>query len=122
MGILTLGIFYFTLNILEQEIMVARTTALVTLIFFEIANAFNFRSFRKGVLNRSLFVNKYLVYASIISILATLIIVYTPVNKIFETAPIPLLNFIMAIAVSFSIVVVFDVLKKINKKNHASRS
>jgi len=48
MGLVTLGVFYFILNILKQELVVARTTALVTLIFFEIANAFNFRSFRKS--------------------------------------------------------------------------
>jgi len=112
-GLLTLGVFYFTLNVLKQDIMIARTTALVTLIFFEIANAFNFRSFRKEVLNRSPFVNKYLVYASIISIVATLAIVYTPLNKIFETVPISLFNFLIAIGVSLSIVIVFDVLKLI---------
>jgi Ca2+-transporting ATPase len=111
MGVLTLGVFYFTLNVLNQDIMVARTTALLTLICFEIANAFNFRSFRKGVLNRSPFVNKYLIGASIISILATLAIVYTPLNKIFETAPVALSNFLIAIAVSLVIIIVFDVLK-----------
>ena len=113
MGLLTLGVFYFTLNVLKQDIMVARTTALVTLIFFEIANAFNFRSFRKGVLNRSPFVNKYLVYASIISIMATLAIVYTPLNRIFETVQISLFNFLIAVGVSLSIVIVFDVLKAV---------
>ena len=111
MGLLTLGVFYFTLNVLKQDIIIARTTALLTLIFFEIANAFNFRSFRKGVLNRSPFVNKYLIYASIISVLATLAIVYTPLNNIFETAPIPLSNFLIAIGVSLSIIIVFDVWK-----------
>ncbi len=118
MGLLALGVFYFTLNILEQDIVVARTTTLVTLIFLEIANAFNFRSFRKGVLNRSPFVNKYLVYASIVSILATLAIIYTPLNKIFETAPITLFNFLTAIVISLFIIIVFDVLKVINKKKH----
>lgn len=113
MGILTLGVFYFTLSTLKQDIAVARTTALVTLIFFEIANAFNFRSFRKGVLNRSPFVNKYLAYASIVSILATLAIVYTPLNKIFETVPIALSNFLGAIVISLFIVIVFDVLKAV---------
>ena len=119
MGLLTLGVFYFTLNILKQNIMIARTTALVTLIFFEISNAFNFRSFRKGVLTRSLFVNKYLVYASIISIIATLAIIYTPLNKIFETAPIGLFNLLLAFAVSLCIIIVFDILKSI--KGHLNK-
>jgi Ca2+-transporting ATPase len=111
MGIVTLGIFYFTLNILKQDIVIARTTALLTLIFFEIANAFNFRSFRKKVFNRSPFVNMYLVYASIISIIATIFVIYSPLNKVFETAPLSLFNFLLAFAASFTIILVFDILK-----------
>ena len=115
-GALSLGVFYFTLNILNQSIAVARTTTLVTISLFAITNAFNFRSFRKGVLTRSLFVNKYLVYASIISILATLLVVYSPLNKIFETIPITLFNFLMAAVVASSIVIAFDIFKIMNKK------
>ena len=116
MGLVTLGVFYFTLNILKQELVVARTTALVTLIFFEIANAFNFRSFRKRVLNRSPFTNKYLVYASAISILATLLIIYSPLSKIFETSPIGFLNILIAVMASISIILVFDILKIMDNK------
>ena len=111
MGIVALGVFYFTLNILNQELVVARTTTLVTLIFFEIAHAFNFRSFRKRVLNRSLFVNKYLVYASLISLLATFIIIYTPLSNAFETAPISPLNFLIAFVASLTIIFLFDIMK-----------
>ncbi|MCK5450039.1 cation-transporting P-type ATPase [Candidatus Pacearchaeota archaeon] len=110
-GLIVLGVFYFSLTVLKQELITARTTALVTLIFFEIANAFNFRSFRKQVLNRSLFINKSLVYASAISILATLLIIYTPLNKVFETAPISLFNFLLAFVASLSIIFIFDILK-----------
>ena len=111
MGLVALGVFYFILNVLKQELIVARTTALVTLIFFEIANAFNFRSFRKRVLNRSPFTNKPLIYASIVSILATFLIIYSPLNKVFETAPIGLFNFLLAFVASLSIILVFDILK-----------
>lgn len=126
MGLITLGVFYFTLNILKQEIIVARTTALVTLIFFEIANAFNFRSFRKKVLNRSPFTNKYLIYASLISLLATFLIIYTPLNKVFETAPISLFNLLIALVASFIIIFVFDIMKLkkggLNNKRIKSKS
>ncbi|MFH1608272.1 MAG: cation-transporting P-type ATPase [archaeon] len=111
MGLITLGVFYFVLNILNQELVVARTTALVTLIFFEIAHAFNFRSFRKRVLNRSLFVNKYLVYASLISLLATSLIIYTPLSKVFETSPIGLINTLIAFVASLTIILAFDIMK-----------
>ncbi|MCK5321263.1 cation-transporting P-type ATPase [Candidatus Pacearchaeota archaeon] len=111
MGLVALGVFCFVLFVLKQEVVVARTTALMTLIFFEIANAFNFRSFRKKVLGRSLFTNKPLIYASIISILATLLIIYSPLNLVFETAPIGLFGFLLAFVASLSIILVFDALK-----------
>ena len=116
MAIFTLGVFYFTFSILEQSIEDARTTTLVALIMVEIAGAFNFRSFRKGVLNRSPLVNPYLVYASIISIIATFTIIYTPLNKIFETIPIPVFDWTVAIAFSLLLIIIFDILKKVNSQ------
>ncbi|MFH0700866.1 MAG: cation-transporting P-type ATPase [Candidatus Woesearchaeota archaeon] len=113
MGIVTLGTFYFTLNFLHQDVTTARTVALVTLIFFEIANAFNFRSFRTPVHKLPLFANKYLVYASAASILATLLIIYTPLNKIFETTPVAWYYFAIAALMSLTVIIVFDIWKAI---------
>lgn len=116
MAVATLGVFYYSLKILNQDLVVARTNALITLIFFEIANAFNFRSFRYGVHKLPLFANKSLVYASIASILATILIVYTPLNLVFETTPINWYYWLFAFAISMLIIIVFDVLKIINEK------
>lgn len=112
MGAVTLGVFYVSLEA-GLSLAEARTTALLTLIFFEIANAFNFRSFRKLVLNRSPLVNKHLVAASVISILATFIIIYSPINVLFETAHLGASSLLIALAASLSIVLVFDALKLI---------
>ena len=57
--------------------------------------------FRKGVLNRSPFVNPYLVVGSAISIIATIIIIYTPVNKSLKQFPIPLIDWIAALGFAF---------------------
>jgi hypothetical protein len=81
---------------------------------FEIAATFNFRSLRKGVFERSLFVNKYLVYASILSILATIIIIYTPANKIFGTTPLSFNDWLAASVIAFIMIAFFDIFKKIN--------
>jgi len=113
---LTLASFFVSFNLLKQNPDTARTTALLTLIIVEIANAFNFRSFRKGTLTRSPLVNKYLVYASIISIFATILIVYTGLNKIFETAPVGWIGWAMALASAFIIIAFLDILKIINNK------
>ncbi|MCS7134313.1 MAG: cation-transporting P-type ATPase [Candidatus Pacearchaeota archaeon] len=111
----TLLSFYISFNILKKPTEYARTTALVTLIILEIVNAFNFRSFRKKVLTRSPLVNKWLFYASIASIVATLFVVYS-LNKVFETTPIGIEGWLIALAAGFLIALFFDILKEINNK------
>lgn len=118
MGLGTLAAFAYSFFVLGESIEIARTTALVTLVLFEIAGAYNFRSFRKGVLTRSLWTNKYLLYASLLSLAATLAIIYTPINSIFEVVPISANAWIISLVPSILLVVLFDVLKKINEKKH----
>lgn len=117
MGVATLAVFHFSLNILNQDITVARTTALMTLIFFEIANAFNFRSFINPVLKSSPFTNKYLVYTAIASLTASLLIIYSPLNITFETAPIGWFSILLGALLSVSVIIIFDLLKMKNRKD-----
>ncbi len=114
--LLVLSSYFLTFNILGESLEYSRTVALFSLICLEIVSAFNFRSFRKGVLNRGLLVNPYLFYASVISLIATFLIVYSPLNKVFETVPLKLDGFIIAISVSLLLIVIFDVLKYMNNK------
>ncbi|MDZ7798667.1 MAG: cation-transporting P-type ATPase [Patescibacteria group bacterium] len=118
MALLTLISFYISFNILGYDIVYSRTVALATLISLEIASAFNFRSFRKGVFGRSLFVNPYLVYASLISLVATIIIIYTPARHIFETAPIGISGWLMPVLSFIVLWLVFDLWKLFNNRYH----
>jgi P-type Ca2+ transporter type 2C len=118
MGIFTLGVYYFEFNYLGQNVEVARTATLLTLIGLEIVGAFSFRSFRKKILNRSPFVNIWLVYAGIVSLLATVAIIYIPpLRPIFETTPIGLYGWVAAIIVAVVVAALFDVVKHLNNKN-----
>lgn len=116
MAVITLAVFTFLFNVFNQGFEQARTTALVTLILLEIANAYNFMSFRKEVIISSLWANKYLLGASILSLILTIFIIYTPLNKVFETAPIALINWLIAILASLMIFFIFNLLKRINNK------
>jgi len=116
MAIFTLLTFYVSYNIMGENVSYARTSALAALIGLEIAGAFNFRSFRKGVLNRSPFANRFLVYAVIISFITTLAIFYTPLNVAFETSPLHLNNWLVAIGVSLVLIVIFDAMKYFNQR------
>lgn len=116
MMFLTLGVFYITFNVLNQSFEYARTTALVTLILIEITNAYNFISFKESVKFGNLKSNKYLFYASIISIIATLAIIYTPAREVFGTVHINLIDWAIALVASLIMVVIFNIFKKINNK------
>ncbi|MEM4641130.1 MAG: cation-transporting P-type ATPase [Candidatus Pacearchaeota archaeon] len=111
----TLLSYYVSFNILKKPTEYARTTALLTLITLIIVNAFNFRSFRKKILTRSPFINKWLAYTSLISILATYFVIYH-LNKIFETVPIKIEGWVIAFAFGFLLALIFDILKDINNK------
>jgi len=115
-GSLALFYYAFTHGLSEIE---SRTVVLVTMVMFAIANAYNFRSFRKPVIGRSIFVNKYLFYASFAAVVVSILVVYfPPFAKVFETAPIAYYWWIYAAVVSFFIIIVFDVFKAINNREH----
>lgn len=116
MGIGVLLVFFYALYIAQVDIVSARTVALITLICCELLGAFSFRSFRKSTLTRSPFVNRSLVYASLISLLATLTILYTPLNSFFETAPLSWHWWIIALIPAVLLVLLFDFLKFLNEK------
>jgi len=118
MAIITLAVFFISFNFLHQTTEFARTTALLSLIFLEIANAYNFMSFRHKVSLESLRVNKYLFYASIISILLTLAVIYTPLNKVFGTVPIGITGWLIGILGAVIIVLIFNLLKGLNDKKN----
>ena len=118
MAFITLSVFFVSFNILHQSIDFARTTALLSLIGLEIANAYNFMSFRHKVSFESLRVNKYLFYASIASIIATIAVIYTPLNKVFGTVPVGVMGWIIGIVSAVVIILIFNLLKGLNEKNN----
>jgi P-type Ca2+ transporter type 2C len=116
MMIAALGVFItlkFAYGYTEE---VARTVVLVTMILFGIVNAYNFRSFRHYTLMSSPFTNKYMNYAAVVSIAMTLAILYTPLNGVFETTPISIDLWLVAIGLSISLVAIVDFIKLVNTK------
>ncbi len=107
----TLGVYYYFLRKTGWNIELSRTIALLTLIFFVVANSYNFRSLHTLVLKTSLFSNKFLIYSSIITLLGAYIITHAPLNKIFETTHLDSIYWITAGLLSLSIIVVSDFIK-----------
>jgi Ca2+-transporting ATPase len=115
---LSLLSFYISFNLLGQDIVVARTTALITLILLEIIHAFNFRSFRHLTLTRSPLTNHYLFWASLVSVVCSLLIIYTPLNLAFGTAPVGLYNWLVGMCFAVVFIIIFDLLKLLNRRLH----
>ena len=118
MTLLVLSSYYLVFNSMEKTPEYARTVALFSLIGLEIVAAFSFRSFRKGTLTRSPLVNPYPFYASLISLIATIAIVYTPLNRLFETVPLQLDGILIVLIISLIFIIITDILKYINRKTN----
>lgn len=117
MCVLTLSSFYVSHNVLGHSKEVAQTLALASLIIIEIGTAFSFRSFRKMAIGRSLFVNQALAIASFVSIMATLLIVYTPLSTTFETVYLKPEYWLIPICLTIVAVAIHDIIKNFNLKN-----
>ncbi|MBU0650135.1 cation-transporting P-type ATPase [Patescibacteria group bacterium] len=111
MGGFTLFANYFSFNFWGHDAHIAATTTLIALICLEIVTAFTFRSFRKLTLSRSPLVNRPLVFASLASLLATLLIVYTPFNSFFETTAVGVKSWLLVLGLCLLVTVIYDLAK-----------
>lgn len=104
---------------------IARTTTLVGFILLQVFTAFQFRSFRKGFFNESIHRNINLIYATIISIVATLFILYTPLQALFEVKPIGWLSWFVVSATTLVYMIYLDIVKLLyniaTKRVHLAR-
>ncbi len=112
-GIFTLILFWLYRG---SPLIKAQTVAFTSLVVFEIVRLQMIRS----DYNLSLFSNKYLIGAVISSLLLQVVVVYTPLNKIFKVVPLGLIDWVWILAAAFILIVIVKIIKKIkNKKNLA---
>jgi Ca2+-transporting ATPase len=96
---------------MDKGLEYARTVAFTTLVLLQLLLALNTRR-DKSIFTRELFANKYLWLALAGSVLLQMAVIYTPMNSLFATVPITLLDWIIIIAASLSVIAV-DELRKI---------
>ncbi len=84
-----------------EELARAQTTVFLTLVMFELYQAFASRSIRYPSLKVGIFKNKYLIGAVMLSFAATLAVIYVPaLQRIFETRALSIAEFLLILAVS----------------------
>jgi Ca2+-transporting ATPase len=97
--IVLIGTFALFLWGLQDSIIKAQTIAFTTIIIIEKYQAFNCRSLDRPV-GRKIFANRYLVYATILTIGLHFAILYIPyLNSIFHVTPLSLIEWLAILAV-----------------------
>ncbi|MEE9340370.1 MAG: HAD-IC family P-type ATPase [Thermoplasmata archaeon] len=120
----TLGIFQLY-TYLGHEVREARTVAFTTLVMFQLFFVFSVRSPRQPLSLRSFLSNPKLVLAVLVSAILQLIVVYLPpLHSVFDTASLGILEWVMILLVSSSVIFIIEGYKVIRSRmldNVASR-
>lgn len=115
-SLVVLVAFFVEFNIFNSGIDKARTSALLVLIMAEIASAFSALSSEKLLTLKDIFTNKHLAISAIVSMLATTIIIYSPLNSAFGTAPLLLRDWVVGILLFIFVVLSSNLSKYIKLK------
>jgi Ca2+-transporting ATPase len=112
-----LAIFLFTLkdNFVVEEI---RSIVLTFSILFQLFFVYTCRS-NKSLLKIGIFSNKYLNYAVFASIAIHLFVVYSPLNVLFEIAPLKIIDWGIIIPSAMTGVVLFEAWKIMKREKKA---
>ena len=101
---------YLTSHNLEK----ARTIAVTTSVIFQMFFVFSCKS-ENSLFEDSLLSNKYLIGAVLLTIVLQILIIYTPMNTVFQFTPLSIKDWIL-IMLAGSIGFIFFEVKKLIKK------
>lgn len=114
----TLGLFTYNL---DRGLAVAQTSAVLVLAAFQWYNVFNARSETESIFKIGLFRNRYVVLAIGTAILLQIGATYLPfMQAILKTAPLTLIDWLTALGLASSIIVIEEVRKYIFRKHKIS--
>ncbi|MBU6996111.1 MAG: calcium-translocating P-type ATPase, SERCA-type [Theionarchaea archaeon] len=109
MSVLVLVGFYFS----GQGDAHARTLAFSSLVFVQLAHAFNARSEKRSIFSVGLFTNMWLVGAVVLSVSLQIAVVYVPVlQSVFGTSPLHMEDWLIILGLSGVIVAAGELMKK----------
>lgn len=94
-----------------EQLDYARTMAFTTLVMFQLVHVLNCRSLHHSLFKVGVFANKRLWYAILISIGLQMAVIYTPLNRIFNTVPLSLYDWGFVIMFAASIFVIREIWK-----------
>lgn len=110
-------ILVFSYALQEYTEVYARTLAFTTFVYFQLFNAFNCRSDRYPLTRIGVFSNRYLIGAVVLCALLHLCVLYIPfLQLIFETVPLDVHDWVIALSVSAMVFVIVEGVKMIRTR------
>ena len=121
--VMAIGTLFLFLHYVDFGMQKAMTVALTTLAVFQWFNAWNCRSKKRSVFEMNPFSNKFLVGATVLVIGLQIAAVYNPFfQKILRTVPLTIMDWVIIVSISTSILVVEEIRKILyNRKKRSSR-
>ena len=96
----------------SPQLYLPRTFVFSTLLICELLNVYNTRSDRRSFFKVSILNNKYLLIAVLISLTLNFVLIYTPpLANLFQLSPIPPIDWLIIIPLSFLTVISEEIIK-----------
>jgi Ca2+-transporting ATPase len=114
MAIGTIFLFNWSLNFSDHsnQLNYARTMAFTVFVIFQLFNVLNCKSQTETIFDKRIFKNKFLIGAIFGCLLLQLTLLYVPpFPQLFHTVPLGLADWLLIIVISFSIIIVEEILK-----------
>ena len=108
-GLLAFVVSFLAFYMTIQDVDKARTMAATTAMMFEMFLVFNCKT--QGSVFKSKF-NKYIIYGIIGSVVPYLIVLYTPINKVFQFVPLGGFDWLKIIGMCAVAFIIIEVVKK----------
>lgn len=120
---MAIGTLIMFSTLYETDIRKAWTVSLTTLAVFQWLNAWNCRHTKKSIFTTNPFSNKFLNLAFLVVIALQILVVYAPfMQKIFHTTALNIYEWLVIIAVSFSIVIFEEIRKFLARRFDAANA
>ncbi|MCI6272157.1 MAG: calcium-translocating P-type ATPase, PMCA-type [Erysipelotrichaceae bacterium] len=110
-GMLTLTSYVIGNNVNHE---IGMSMAFMTISISQLFHSFNIKS-SKSIFNKNLFNNKYLIYSLLIGLSLQFIVMYTPINSIFNIIPLSINYLSIAFALAICPVIIVEIIKFFKK-------
>ncbi len=115
-GLIVFFSWHFLLNVLNVELVLARTYVMTLMVFIQNIHVFNCRSEHRSAFSVSLSSNLFIVFSAVFSVLLQIMIIQTPILANFlQITTIPLSHLIYLFILSLSVLIIVEACKLLRK-------